>query len=75
MKLGETDQIVLPNETVILVYKDGSMFNGLDYPVISPPAPWVFHPKWGLGTYYKEDEEHISYRFPDNKVHTGGRKK
>ena len=73
MKWGETDELVLPHETVILVYKDGFIINSLEYPVL--PAPWAFHPKLGLGTYNPVDKEHISYRFPDNEVHTGVRKK
>ena len=71
---GESDQLVLPPGTVILRHKPGSL--EVDYPVMSPPAPWVFHPTWGLGKYHEEDEEHISYRFQEDKVHphTGGRK-
>ena len=73
-KWGESDQLVLPPGTVILRHKPGSL--EVDYPVMSPPAPWVFHPTWGLGKYHEEDEEHISYRFQEDKVHphTGGRK-
>ena len=68
MKWGETDKLVLPHEPLILVYKNGSMINAMDYPMMSPPAQWVFHPKLGLGTYYQVDKEHISYRFRDNEV-------
>ena len=75
VKCGESDQIVLPPGTVILRYKSKSILGEVDYPVMSPPAPWVFHPKWGLGEHdNEEDEEYISYKFKENEVHTGGKK-
>ena len=38
----------------------------LSYPVMSLPAPWVFHPRWGLGQHHEEDDEdYISYRFQE----------
>ena len=45
VKWGESDQILLPPDTVILRYKSKSILGEVDYPVMSPPAPWVFHPK------------------------------
>ena len=75
VKWGESDQILLPPDTVILRYKSKSILGEVDYPVMSPSAPWVFHPKWGLGEHDNEEvEEYISYKFKENKVHTGGKK-
>jgi hypothetical protein len=76
VKWGECGELVLPPGTVILRRKPGATGSELDYPVMSPPATWVFHPTWGLGKHDEEDEEHIFYRFKEDQVHThtGGRK-
>ena len=39
---------------------------------MSSHATFVYHPVSGLGKYLDKDEEHISYTFKENKVHTGG---
>ena len=71
---GDSNETVLPPGTVVLRYKADSL--EVDYPVMSPPAQRVFHPKWGLGNYYEEDNEYISYTFKGSPhPHTGGRKK
>ena len=73
VKWGDSDETLLPPGTVVLRYKPDSL--DVDYPVMSSPAQWVFHPKWGLGNYYEEDNEHISYTFKSSQYpHTGGRK-
>ena len=73
---GDSDKITLPPGTVVLRYKVGPYLE-VDYPVMScPAATWVFHPQWGLGKYYEEDNDHISYKFKESPhPHTGGRKR
>ena len=68
----DESELTPPPGTVILIYKSESL--EVDYPVMSTAAPWVFHPKWGIGKYEDEDEEHIFYRFNEIEVHTGGKK-
>ena len=67
VKWGESGVTPQPG-TVVLIYKSESL------DVMCSAAPWVFHPKWGLGKYEEEDEEHIFYRFNEKEVHTGGKK-
>ena len=56
----------------------------VNYPAMSSPAPWLYHPLWGLGKLKDEgfnipdeedDDVYISYRFDENEVHTGGKRK
>ena len=78
MKWGENNFLTLPPGTVVLRYEAGSYEESkvkqfpLDYPVMSSPAPMVFHPVWGLGKYIDNDDEHIFYKFNDDEEHTGG---
>ena len=71
VKWGESN-LTPPPGTVILICKSGSL--EVDYPVMSPAAPWVFQTQWGLGKYEEEDKEHIFYIFNKQDVHTGGKK-
>ena len=50
VKWGEQNHLPLPAGTVVLKYEVGSNVSSLplDYPVMSSPAPLVFHPVWGL---------------------------
>ena len=58
VKWGESD-LTPPPGTVILIYKPECL--EVDYPVMSAVAPWVFHPKWGLGNM-KMKTKNISSR-------------
>ena len=78
VKWGEENHIPLPTGTVVLKIELGPevTYVPINYPAMSSPAPWVHHPLWGLGKLEDDDdEEYISYRFNDKKVHTGGKKK
>ena len=73
---GEQGHLALPPGTVVLKYQDKTMV--VDYPVMSLPVTWVFHPLWGLGKYDEDENdenEFIVYRFDGNEIHTGGKKK
>ena len=74
VKWGEPGHLPLPSGTVVLKYQNKSM--AVDYPHMSLPVTWVFHPLWGLGMYdYNENEDeddHLSYRSDGNDIHTGG---
>ena len=67
VKWGEPGHLPLPSGTVV---------KAVDYPRMSLPITWLFHPLWGLGMYdYNENEdedEHLSYRSDGNEIHTGG---
>ena len=77
VKWGQHGHLSLPSGTVVLKHQDKS--TAVDYPVMSSPVTWVFHPLWGLGKYddkeTEDEDEHISYRFDGNEIHTGGMKK
>ena len=73
VKWGRSQEITLPPGTVVLKYDESELKEvPLDYPVMSSPATWVFHPLWGLGKFHDNDEEHIYYKFKGNGVHTEG---
>ena len=62
VKWGEHGHLPLTSGTVVLKYQDKPM--AVDYPVMSSPVTWVFHPLWGLGKYdddeNEDEDEHIS---------------
>ena len=77
VKWGQHGHLSLPSGTVVLKYQDKS--TAVDYPVMSSPVTWVFHPLWGHGKNddkeTEDEDEHISYGFDVNEIHTGGMKK
>ena len=77
VKWGEHGHLSLPSGTMVLKYKDKS--TAVDYPMMSSPVTWVFHPLWEIGKYddkeTEDEDEYIAYRFDGNEVHTGGMKK
>ena len=86
VKWGEDNNLPLPTSTVVLKLEVGPAvkYFPVNNPAMSSPAPWGYHPFWGLGKLEDEgfhipdeddDVEYISYRFDANKVHTGGKRK
>ena len=62
VKQGDEYHLPLPTGTVVLkIELDPEVqYVPIKYPVMSSPAPWVYHPLWGLGKLEEEDEEYIS---------------
>ena len=73
VKWGNSKEVTLPPGTVVLKYEEAELKEvPVDYPVMSSPATWVYHPFWGLGNYHENYEERFIYKFKGNGIHTGG---